>query len=86
MTWRDVATRLGRHLVAALLELVDELLGEEALARRDDLGELDVGRARGARRRCAAGGRGRPSDVAAALAAGPDAPTARWPGRGGAPR
>ena len=30
----DVAERLGRHLVAALLELVDELVGEEALARR----------------------------------------------------
>ena len=36
---------LGRHLVAALLELVDQLLGEEALARGDDLAELDVGRA-----------------------------------------
>ena len=36
--------RLGRHLVAALLELVDELGREQPLARRDDLPELDVAR------------------------------------------
>ena len=51
---------LGRHLVAALLELADQLLGEHALADGDDLAELDVGRARGARRRCAGAGRCRP--------------------------
>ena len=39
--------RLGRHLVAALLELGDDLLGEDALARREDLPELDVGGAEG---------------------------------------
>ena len=37
--------RFGGHLVATLLELVDEFLGEEALTRGDDLGQLDVGRA-----------------------------------------
>ncbi len=37
--------RLGRHLVAALLELADQLLGEEPFAAGDDLAELDVGRA-----------------------------------------
>ena len=35
--------RLGRHPVAAELELVDQLGGEDALARADDLAELDVG-------------------------------------------
>ena len=34
---------LGRHLVAQLLELVDQLVGEEALERGDDLAELHVG-------------------------------------------
>ena len=34
--------RLGRHLVAAQLELVHELGGEDALARGDDLPQLDV--------------------------------------------
>ena len=38
-----VVEGLGRHLVAALLELLDQLLGEEALAGGDDLAELDVG-------------------------------------------
>ena len=37
--------RLGRHAVAQQLELGDQLLGEEAFAARDDLAELDVGRA-----------------------------------------
>ena len=37
--------RLGRHLVAAELELAHQLFGEQALTRRDDLPELDVGRA-----------------------------------------
>ena len=34
---------LGRHLVAAELKLLDEFVGKDALARRDDLSELDVG-------------------------------------------
>ena len=34
---------LGRHLVAALLELGDEFGREQTLAARDDLTELDVG-------------------------------------------
>ena len=37
--------RLGRHLIAAALELLDELGREEALTRRDDLAELDERRA-----------------------------------------
>ena len=37
--------RLSGHLVAALLELVDELNREEPLTRGDDLRQLDVGRA-----------------------------------------
>ena len=37
------AERLRRHLVAAALELGDQLLGEDALAGADDLAELDVG-------------------------------------------
>ncbi len=37
--------RLGRDLVAAALELLDQLGREEALAGGDDLAELDVGRA-----------------------------------------
>ena len=40
-----VVERLGRHLVAAELELVDQLLREQPLAGGDDLAELDVGRA-----------------------------------------
>ena len=36
--------RLGGHLVAAQLELGDQLLGEQALAAGDDLPELDVRR------------------------------------------
>jgi hypothetical protein len=41
----DDLVRFGRHAVAALLELVDELVREDALAGGDDLSELDVGRA-----------------------------------------
>ena len=37
--------RLGRHLVAAALELLDQLGREQALAGRDDLAELDERRA-----------------------------------------
>ena len=44
-TARTVVERLGRHLVAAQLELADQLLGEQPLAAGDDLAELDVGRA-----------------------------------------
>ena len=51
--------RLGRHTVAEQLELGDELRREQALAARDDLAELDVGRARARRTRGAAGGRAR---------------------------
>ena len=40
----DHRPRLGLHLVAAELELVDELGGEETLTRGDDLPELDVRR------------------------------------------
>ena len=40
----DGVERLGRHLVAAQLELADQLLGEQALAAGDDLAELDVRR------------------------------------------
>src|SRR5581483_2861019 len=36
--------RLGAHLVATEPELGDELFGKDALARREDLPELDVGR------------------------------------------
>ena len=36
--------RLGLHLVAALLELADELGREQPLAGGDDLAELDVAR------------------------------------------
>ena len=39
----DHRERLRRHLVAAPLELRDELLGEDPLAGADDLPELDVG-------------------------------------------
>ena len=41
----DGGPRLGRHLVAALLELRHQRLGEHALAGGDDLAQLDVGRA-----------------------------------------
>ena len=37
--------RLGRDLIAALLELGDQLGREQPLAAGDDLAELDVGRA-----------------------------------------
>src|SRR5262249_8082748 len=37
--------RLSRNLVAAALELVDQLGRKQSLARGDDLAELDVGRA-----------------------------------------
>ena len=46
-----VVERLGRHPVAQQLELGDQLLGEQAFAARDDLAELDVGRAERARTR-----------------------------------
>jgi hypothetical protein len=36
---------LGRDAVPQQLELLDQLLGEDALAGRDDLAQLDVGRA-----------------------------------------
>ena len=39
-----ILERLGRDLVAEQLELVDELVGEEALAAGDDLAELHVAR------------------------------------------
>jgi len=38
----DRRERLGRDLVAELLELRHQLVGEQALERRDDLTELDV--------------------------------------------
>ena len=38
--------RLRRYLIAALAKLDDERLREDALSRRDDLSELDVGRAK----------------------------------------
>ena len=38
----DRVERFGRHLVAQQAELEHELLGEDALARADDLAELDV--------------------------------------------
>ncbi len=41
----DDGERLRRHLIAAALELLDQLVGKDALARRDDLPELDVRRA-----------------------------------------
>ena len=44
-TRRTTANGSGRHLVAAALELLDQLVREEALARRHDLAELDVRRA-----------------------------------------
>ena len=34
---------LRRYLIAQLLELVDELVGEQALERGDDLAQLHVG-------------------------------------------
>ena len=52
----DRRERLGRHPVAEQPELLDQLLGEDALAGGDDLAQLDVGRARGARRPGAADG------------------------------
>ena len=79
MTARTSDHVLGRHLVAALLALVDQLLGEEALARRDDLGELDVGRAEvlgGDAQAAGEVGLG----LAAALPAGAERPRGRWPG------
>src|SRR5262249_3662228 len=39
----DRLPALGRYLVAALLELGDQLLGEEPVTAGDDLTELDVG-------------------------------------------
>ena len=67
--------RLGRHLVAAVLALAHQLLGEQALARRDDLGELDVGGPE------VLGGDAQPAGQVgpgrgAALAAGADGPEA----------
>ena len=53
----DVGERLGRHLVAQQLELADQLVGEEALARRRRSGRASRSSSRGARRRGAAGGR-----------------------------
>ena len=44
-TRRMACVRLGRDLVAQLLELGHQLVGEQALERRDDLAELHVGRA-----------------------------------------
>ena len=44
-TWRTVANDSAGDLVAQQLELAHQLLGEEALARGDDLAELDVRRA-----------------------------------------
>ena len=41
----DDFERLGGHLIAALLELLDQLGREQPLAAGDDLAELDVGRA-----------------------------------------
>ena len=38
-----VVERLGRHLVPQLLELADQLLGEQPFTAADDLAELDVG-------------------------------------------
>ena len=43
-TARTSANGSGRHLVAQQLELVDQLVGEEALAAGDDLAELHVAR------------------------------------------
>ena len=39
-----VLERLGRHLVAELLELTDQFLGKQPFTAADDLSELDVGR------------------------------------------
>ena len=39
-----VGERFRRHLIAQQLELVDQLVGEETLAARDDLAELHVAR------------------------------------------
>ena len=50
-TLRTCVERLGRDLVAQQLELGDELFGEEPLAARDDLAELDVGGAEPLERR-----------------------------------
>ena len=62
-----VGERLGRHLVAEELELGDQLVGEEALAARDDLAELDVARAEALERHAQpagdAGARRRPSPL-----------------------
>ena len=61
------------------LELADQLGGEDALARADDLAELDVGGAERARPPAAAGARCRPGSPSRRCAsrAAPTAPTAR---------
>ncbi len=74
----------ARHLVAALLELGDQLLGEQALAAGDDLAELDVGRAEVLGRDAQPPGDVGPRRRATARA-GRRAPTRRRPGRGGGP-
>ena len=39
----DLGEALRRHLIAQALELGHEIVGEQALERRDDLAELHVG-------------------------------------------
>ena len=83
--------RLGRHPVPQQLELPHQLLGEDALARRDDLAQLDVGRAQPLEGRTQpprqAGARVRSATVAQAPAqpaptpAGSPTVTTRSPGR-----
>ena len=73
----DLVPRLGRDLVAALLELGDQLLGEQALAARDDLAELDVGRPE-----LLGGDAQAPRDVRPRLGAAPPAGAGRPPGHG----
>ena len=61
MTARTSANGSGGTWSRQLLELVDELVGEQALAGRDDLGELDVGGAELAPSPDGSDGRGRPA-------------------------
>ena len=57
------AERFGRDLVAAELELVHQLGGEDALARGDDLPQLDVRRSQAFRGHAQAAGDAGPADL-----------------------